>query len=398
MLCKRQISPCMKLPSNSFKTSNFSLLTSNSNLYIYKMNSNTISKGILQAIGIIAGTLLVLYFLYKIQAVIVYIAVAAVISLIGLPIVRFLRDKLKFKNTIAVITTMILMIGFLFGLIRMFIPLIVEQGQNLALLDIDRLTRNIESLYQQVITYLEINNINLLESIKESKPLSKIDFAFIPDFLNSIVSGFGSFSVGLFSVLFISFFLLKDSHLLENGIMTLVPDGKESGSKRSFEKIKNLLSRYFVGLFFQILILFVIYAITLLIFGVENAVVIAFLCALLNLIPYVGPMVSGVLMIILTMSSNLGESFSDVILPTTIYVMIGFVIGQLVDNFFSQPIIFSQSVKSHPLEIFLIIIIAGVLFGALGMIVAVPTYTAIKVILKEFLSENKIVKQLTKDL
>lgn len=362
------------------------------------MNSNTISKGILQAIGIIAGTLLVLYFLYKIQAVIVYIALAAVISLIGLPIVRFLRNKLKFNNTIAVITTMVLMVGFLFGLIRMFIPLIVEQGQNLALLDIDLLQRNIENLYQQVISYFDINNIDLQESIKESKLLSKIDFAFIPDFLNSIVSGFGSFSVGLFSVLFISFFLLKDSQLLENGIMTLVPDDKESGSKRSFEKIKNLLSRYFVGLFFQILILFVIYTITLLIFGVENAVVIAFLCALLNLIPYVGPMVSGVLMIILTMSSNLGESFSDVILPTTIYVMIGFIIGQLVDNFFSQPFIFSQSVKSHPLEIFLIIVIAGVLFGAIGMIVAVPTYTAIKVILKEFLSENKIVKQLTKDL
>jgi predicted PurR-regulated permease PerM len=362
------------------------------------MNSNTISKGILQAIGIIAGTLLVLYFLYKIQAVIVYIALAAVISLIGLPIVRFLRNKLKFNNTIAVITTMVLMVGFLFGLIRMFIPLIVEQGQNLALLDIDLLQRNIENLYQQVISYFDINNIDLQESIKESKLLSKIDFAFIPDFLNSIVSGFGSFSVGLFSVLFISFFLLKDSQLLENGIMTLVPDDKESGSKRSFEKIKNLLSRYFVGLFFQILILFVIYTITLLIFGVENAVVIAFLCALLNLIPYVGPMVSGVLMIILTMSSNLGESFSDVILPTTIYVMIGFIIGQLVDNFFSQPFIFSQSVKSHPLEIFLIIVIAGVLFGAVGMIVAVPTYTAIKVILKEFLSENKIVKQLTKDL
>ena len=362
------------------------------------MNSNTISRGILQAVGIITGTLLVLYFLYKIQAVIIYIAVAAVISLIGLPIVRFLRNRLKFKNTIAVITTMLLMIGFLFGLIRMFIPLIVEQGQNLALLDIDLLQRNIESLYQQVINYFEINNIDLQESIKESALLSKIDFAFIPDFLNTLVSGFGSFSVGLFSVLFISFFLLKDSQLLESGIMTLVPDDKELGSKRSFEKIKNLLSRYFVGLFFQILILFVIYTITLLIFGVQNAVVIAFLCALLNLIPYVGPMVSGALMIILTMSSNLGQSFSDVILPTTIYVMIGFIIGQLVDNFFSQPFIFSQSVKSHPLEIFLIIIIAGVLFGAVGMIVAVPTYTAIKVILKEFLSENKIVKQLTKDL
>ena len=98
------------------------------------------------------------------------------------------------------------------------------------------------------------------------------------------------------------------------------------------------------------------------------------------------------------MSSNLGENFSEVILPKTCYVMIGFVIAQLVDNFFSQPIIFSKSVKSHPLEIFLIIIIAGILFGIVGMIVAVPSYTALKVILKEFLAENKIVRSLTKDI
>ena len=73
-------------------------------------------------------------------------------------------------------------------------------------------------------------------------------------------------------------------------------------------------------------------------------------------------------------------------------------IGQLVDNFFSQPVIFSNSVRSHPLEIFLIIIIAGLMFGVVGMIVAVPGYTAIKVILKEFLADNKIVRRLTRDL
>ena len=103
-------------------------------------------------------------------------------------------------------------------------------------------------------------------------------------------------------------------------------------------------------------------------------------------------------MVVLTMTSNLGESFSDVILPKTIYVMIGFVIAQLIDNFFSQPIIFSKSVKSHPLEIFLIIIIAGIVFGVVGLIVAIPAYTALKVILKEFLSDNKVVKKLTKSL
>lgn len=361
-------------------------------------NSNTITNGILKALAIVVGIFLLLFFLYKIQSVLVYFTIAAVLSLIGRPIVRFLKKKLKFNNTIAVVVTMLILIGLFVGLVLMFIPLIVEQGRNLSLLNIDQLQSNIENLYLQVSEYFALNNIDVAQSIEDSKLLTKIDYSVIPNILNSIISGFGSFSIGIFSVLFIAFFLLKDSHLLQQGILILVPDSKETRSKKSFEKIKDLLSRYFIGLIFQILILFVIYTIVLLVFGIKNAIVIAFLCALLNLIPYVGPLIGGFLMLILTMSSNLGESFSDVILPKTIYVMIGFVFGQLVDNFFSQPFIFSKSVKSHPLEIFLIIIIAGLLFGVVGMIVAIPTYTALKVILKEFLSENKIVKQLTKDL
>ncbi|SDT00182.1 AI-2E family transporter [Winogradskyella sediminis] len=362
------------------------------------MNSKTIANGILRAIGIILAIVLVLYFLFKIQSVIIYIAVAVVISLIGRPIILFLRQRLKFNNTIAVVTTMMVLLGLLVGLIGLFIPLIIEQGQNLALLNIEQLQVNIENLYDQIITYFQFNHIDIEKSIEDSHMLSKLDFAIIPNFLNSIVSGLGSFSIGLFSVLFISFFFLKDSKLFEDGLMTFIPSGNEERSKRSIATIKDLLSRYFVGLIFQILILFVIYTIVLLVFGIDNAIVIAFLCALLNLVPYIGPLVSGFLMLLLSMSSNLGESFSAVILPKTTYVMIGFIFAQLVDNFFSQPYIFSKSVKSHPLEIFLVIIIAGILFGVVGMIVAIPTYTALKVVLKEFLSDYNIVKKLTKNL
>jgi predicted PurR-regulated permease PerM len=361
-------------------------------------NYNTITKGILKALAIVAGIFLLLFFLYKIQSVLVYITIAAVISLIGRPIILFLREKLKFNNSFAVIITMLILLSLFGGLVALFIPLVAEQGHNLSLLNIEELQRNIESLYIEIVNYFELKNINLEQSLSESNLLSKIDYSLIPNFLNSVISGFGSFSIGLFSVLFISFFFLKDSKLFENGIMIFVPDSKESRWEKSFTKIKDLLSRYFVGLIFQILILFIVYTIFLLISGVENAIIIAFLCALLNLIPYLGPMISGVLMIILSMTSNLGENFNEIILPSTIWVIIGFVIGQLIDNFFSQPYIFSKSVKSHPLEIFLIIIIAGILFGVIGMIVAIPTYTALKVILKEFLSENKIVKQLTKDI
>ena len=360
------------------------------------MNSKIISNGILRALSIIIGVILFLYFLNAIQSVLVYILIAAVISLIARPIIRFLKRKLKFPNTLAVVSTMLLFIGLLIGLIGMFIPLVIEQGESLSLLKTDDLQKDLQSVITQINDYFTARNINLLNELKNVDFISS--FQAIPNLLNTVAGTLGSLSVGLFSVLFISFFLMKDSELLHNAIMVIVPNKSEGRFKKSFETIKDLLSRYFIGLVLQITILFVLYTATLLIFGISNAVVIAFLCALLNLIPYVGPMIGAVIMFLLSMTSNLGLDFQTEILPTTMYVMTGYLIAQLVDNFFSQPVIFSKTTKSHPLEIFLIIVIGGLVFGVVGMIVAVPCYTAIKVILKEFLSDNKIVKSLTKDL
>ena len=362
------------------------------------MNSKIISNGILRALAILFGLFIICYFLYQIQSVILYVVLAAVISLIGRPLVSFFINKLKFKSVIAVAITMVLLLGIVIGLLGLFIPLVAEQGQNLSLLNIEQLEGNVRNLYVEATKHFGITTLEVEESLKESHILSRIDYSIIPNFLNSFLSGVGSFSIGLFSVLFISFFFLKDSKLLESSVLTLFPDNKEKRIKKSFYKIKDLLSRYFVGLILQITVLFIIYTIGLLIIGVDNAVVIAFLCALINLVPYLGPLIGGVLMIFLTMTSNLGYSFSMVILPTTLKVLSVIIVGQLIDNFISQPVIFSKSVKSHPLEIFLVIIIGGILFGIVGMVVAVPTYTAIKVILKEFLSENKIVQKLTKNL
>ncbi|MFK5972270.1 MAG: AI-2E family transporter [Flavobacteriaceae bacterium] len=366
------------------------------------MTSKTISNGIIRAIGIISGIVLLLFFLYKIQSVLAYLAFAAVIALIGRPIVLFLRRTLKAPNTLAVIITMLFMVGLIGGIIALFIPLITEQGKNLSLLNIDELQRNVTILYNQTTEYFGASPETVNEIIKESdiekSILKGFDVSFIPDFLNSFLSVLSTLSIGLFSVLFISFFFLKDSKLFQKGILAFVPNTKEIGTVKSIDKINNLLSRYFVGLLFQILILFVIYTVGLLIVGVENAIVIAFLCALFNIIPYVGPIIGGAIMITLSMTSAIGANFSTEILPSVGWVLLVLLVGQLVDNFFSQPIIFSNSVKSHPLEIFLIIIIAGLLFGVVGMIVAIPGYTAIKVILKEFLAENKIVKSLTENL
>ena len=360
------------------------------------MKSKTITNGILKALGITLGVVLLGYFLYTIKSVLIYIIIAGILSLIARPSIFFLRKKLKVPNTIAVVLTMFLMLGFLTCLILMFIPLIAEQGRSLSLLEVDNLQKNIQEIFNQTTTYFTSQGIDVLSELKNVDFIAQ--FKEIPNLLNSVLGAVGSLSVGLFSVLFISFFFMKDSQLLKNSVMAVIPNKTEGRFSKSLEIINDLLSRYFIGLLFQITILFILYTLILLVFDIDNAVVIAFLCALLNLIPYVGPMIGAVIMFVLSMTSNIGLDFQSEILSTSLWIMFWYLMAQLIDNFISQPLIFSKTTKSHPLEIFLIIIIGGLLYGVVGMITAVPLYTALKVILKEFLSDNKIVKSITKDL
>jgi predicted PurR-regulated permease PerM len=362
------------------------------------ITAKTISNGILRALLTVLLSSLVLFFFYKIQTVLIYLAVSLILTLIGLPILHFFKKRFKFNHLFATIATIFIFILTISGLIMMFIPLILAQGQNLSLLNTIEIEQNIAQLLDQIALFLESYRIDSSELLKEANITSKINFNLIPNFLNTILGTISSFGVGLGSVLFITFFFLKDRVVFMKGARKLIPDSHEDKILNSLDKINYLLSRYFIGLLLQLFIVFLLYLIVLVIFGVPNAVIIAFLCAVLNIIPYIGPLIASILAAILTMMSNLGSDFQSEILPTTIYVLIGFWIVQIIDNNLSQPIIFSQSVSSHPLEIFLAILIGGYLFGILGMIVAVPLYTIIKVVGKEFFPENAVIRLLTKNL
>jgi len=362
------------------------------------VNAKTFSYGILRALAILLGIILLLYFLYQIQSVLVYIAVAGVISLIGRPVVIFLRSRLRIPNQIAVIMVLLLVLAIFVGIIFVFVPIIIEQSYYLGQIDIEAFKSDINELNTQINTYLGVNDINIIEGLKQSEFAQSLNLNMVPKFLNSVFGILGATIIAIFSIIFISFFLLKDSKLMLNSILVFANKGEEDKFQRVFNKIKILLSRYFVGLTLQVTVLFILYMLLLSIFEINNPVAIAFICATLNLVPYLGPIAAGILMSLFVISSNLGADFQEIILPKLIYVMLGYSICQLIDNFISQPLIFGASVRSHPLEIFLIILIAGLIFGVVGMVVAIPFYTAIKVIAKESLSEYKIVKRLTRDL
>ena len=361
------------------------------------MNSKEITKGIFWAILQLTGLCIITWLLFQLKILLIYMVIAGIVSLIGRPINQFLIQRLKMRNILGTSITIIFLLGLLISLFSLFVPLLVQQGENLSLLEVDLLKNNIETLVEEISIYFQLDNTFWQQQISVDNLFQNVNFGLLPELLNQTLELLGGFTIGLFSIVFILFFFLKDSHLQKQIILALVNDKITDRVEKSIEKTKNLLSRYFLGLLLQISILLIIYSIVLAVFNVENAFIIAFLCALLNLIPYLGPIVGAVLMMLLTMSSFIGADFSSIILPKTIYVMIGFCVGQMIDNFFSQPYIFSNSVRSHPLEIFIVILASGTLIGPVGMIIAIPLYTTLKVISQEFLSENKIVKSLTKN-
>jgi predicted PurR-regulated permease PerM len=361
------------------------------------MNAKEISNGIVRAVLQLTGLCILIWLLLQIKTLLIYMLIAGIVSLIGRPINQFLTGRLKLKNVLATSITIVFLLWVLVSIFSLFVPLLIQQGENLSLLEVNELKENIETLIQEIGLYFNLDNSFWQQQFSVDNLFQNINLGLLPELLNQTLELLGGFTIGLFSVVFILFFFLKDSHLQERIILALVNDKVTNRVEKSIEKTKGLLSRYFLGLLLQISILLIIYSIVLAIFDVQNAFIIAFLCALLNLIPYLGPIIGGLLMLLLTMSSFIGADFSTVILPKTSYVMIGFIVGQLVDNFFSQPFIFSNSVKSHPLEIFIVILASGTLLGPVGMIIAIPLYTTIKVIAQEFLAENKIVKSLTKN-
>lgn len=362
------------------------------------MNSKIIAKGLLKTLAIVFGVVLLLYVLFKIKSLLLFIFIAGVISLICRPLVSIFKNKLRFGNTLASFTTLILVGVFLISILRVFLPIVLEQSKNISDIDFEVVKTDLNELSIQASDYLGVERINIIETVKRTEFVQNFNSEFVSSFIEVFFNNVGDVVIGLFSVLFISFFLLKDERLIANAITSFADKGNERRSIVVFTKVKELLSRYFLGLLIQTLIVALFYFGLLMYVDVKNALAIAIICAFLNIVPYLGPLIGAVLMLLVVVSNNLGADFSTELLPLLIKVTVGVSIVQLIDNLISQPIIFGKSVRSHPLEIFLAIVIGGLLFNIGGMILAVPVYTTIKVISKEFLSEYKIVKHLTKNL
>ena len=340
--------------------------------------------------------ILIIYLTYELRLGILYLFISLILTLIVSPVNKLFLNRVKVGNTFSSLISISVLISFFSLLIGLFVPILTKQGNSLSLLNTKEFRGNLEAIVVSVTDYFESQQLSVLEFISDLNIMSEVDFSFVTKLFNSIISQIGSLSIGILSVLFITFFLLKDGNKLLSSLLNLLPVKERGKINLSLSKIENLLSRYFTGVLLQITILFIFYLILLLVLGIENSFAIAFICAILNIIPYLGPIISIILMIILSVNSNLDSFIVNDFIYNSIYLFLGFSFIQLIDNFFLQPYIFSSSIKSHPLEVFIVILSSGLLFGVLGLIIAIPFYTSLKVVFLSFFDIRKIISDFIK--
>ncbi len=365
-----------------------------------------LAKYILIAAGIAIAGAICWYF----RNVIIYMLAAVVVSLISKPIVRLLH-KVRIKGRILpdwflAAFTLLTVMTLLSSIITLIIPIVTGIVKGISISSIEGAAAQISVPLANLNEFLKntfpsLGNGFKIETALIAELQKIFDVSKVSSLIGTATSFLSSFGVGLFSVMFIGFFFIKDDDLFTNIVTALVPDKHEKNAAAAISDIGYLLSRYFIGVLLEVIGVALINFLGLWLIarlGINAALGIAFLTGILNIIPYVGPLMGGVLGtilgLILKYSSSVPIGLDVNFWVFTLILIAIFCFTQLIDNILYQPVIYSTSIKSTPLEIFIVLLIVGHIGGPLAMIVAIPCYTVIRVIAFRFFRHIKAIRRL----
>lgn len=357
-----------------------------------------------------AGLGIICTICWYLKDVLIYILAAVVVSLIAKPIMGGLQ-RIRIKGRKApdwflAAFSLTLVITIILTIITLIVPIVSSIVKGISMSSIENAAGQIAVPLANLNEFLKNTFPKLgsefrIEMLLIQELHKLFDASAISSMIGSATSFLTSMGIGLFSVVFIGFFFIKDDGLFTNIVCALVPDKHEKTTEKAIADIGYLLSRYFIGVMLEVCGVALLNFLGLLLIarmGFNAAIGIAFLTGILNIIPYVGPLLGGVLGTILSLIIKY-SSATPIGLDANFWVFTAILIAifcftQLVDNFLYQPVIYSTSIKSKPLEIFIVLLIVGHIGGPLSMIVAIPCYTVLRVIAFRFFRRIKAIRRL----
>ena len=356
-------------------------------------------------LSLLLGFAVLIFLGWYFSAITTYIVISLIIVLLCSPMKQLLQ-KIRFKrfkvgNSLASALSLTIVVGIFFGLFAvLFVPL-TEQVKAISALDLgqfDRFNQTIGQTDELLKEYGILEPTENLEQVVITSTLNYIRNINLSSMFNNVFQMIGGLFLGVFSVLFISFFFLKDIPRLRRATVNMFPSERQSKMSQILARSKVLLSNYFIGLFLEILIITGLQYALLMLLSVPNALLISVIGGVLVIVPYIGVVIACVLGCIVGALSafTAGGDMDTAIIVWKVLAAIIFC--RLLDSFFLLPYIASKSVKAHPLEIFLVVLVSDYLAGIAGMMLGIPAYTVIRIVAQEFFGENNFVKTFTKSL
>lgn len=335
------------------------------------MKNITLERVVKSVLGL-AGIIVLALLLYYYGTLVGYAIIAMIFSYILDPLVNRMQSA-GINRTFSIVLTLSALILILVWISTNIIPIIANQMVELAgqlnIQNIQSITEQIDEQLTRKFTFLPEGflSTNLATVLKEL-----FDVGEIPTALSNLIGVFTNIFSAALIIPFATFFFLKDGTKIRRDILKIVPNKYFETTLSLIDKVESRLGIYFRSVMLQSLIVAFTSWLGLSIVGLNNAISVGIAVGLANTIPYFGPIIGYILSIIVSIIEV--GNFS-LVLPCILAILM----VQILDNVVLQPIIFSRSADMHPVAILFIIMIGAETAGILGMLVAIPIATIIKI-------------------
>lgn len=320
--------------------------------------------------------------LWYFAGLVLYLVVGGILAYLLRPVVDGLQSR-GLGRVPAILGSFVIVLGALGFVVTSVVPFVGHQVQELSqLISVD--------LARDVATYIEdrvrqvapidqgvlVNNVEKMAQALMQGDLVKGDQ--VAETVSSVVAVFTNIVYAVVIIPFVTFFLLKDGLDIRRSLMRLVPNRYFEVTLAIIDKVEGNIGRYFWALLVQCTSIAIIASVLLWAVGLQNAIAIGIFTGLANTIPYFGPFLGflcGTLV-------GIAQTGNLVLVP---WVALAMALTQLSDNVLLQPLIFSRAAKAHPLVILFVVLIGARLGGILGMLVAIPLTTTVRVVVEQVL-------------
>ncbi len=366
----------------------------------YSINS------VIKVISIILSVTIAVYCVWYFRFLVFCIFFALILSIIGQPIMNLL-GKIKINSytpssTSRAAITLTAELAVITLIIYSFAPIILTQSQNIAAIDVTTLEKSysaqLKIVNDFIVSYNLLPDSMTIEEFCVKQVMNTLNTIKLPQIATRVFALVGKITASILIISFITFFFLKDAHIVTKFINSVTPDKYLNAVNNIIVTSRKLISRYFIGIFCEIVIMITLLSIGFSLANFSNAILIACICGIMVILPYIGVIIGGGIGLIILLTGTIAVTpDANLVMIAVSYVAI-FAVTKIIDDVLLQPLIYSKSVKAKPLEIFLVILMAGEIGGIIGMILAIPVYTFVRIIAKTFFSKWKFIKNLTKSI